>query len=158
MKGEHFIALQRQILAEVVEQPLMQRMGLKDGDLYGAAVAATASLRSGDFDKALNAFAHLLLLDPVNPDFHAGLAEAALGVNDYAIALQSASVVVAANPSAPDGYFLSARACIGLKEPALALEDLAEAERLALKSGAAAIIDATRKLRALIRDAEPAAQ
>lgn len=158
MQGERLVALQKQILAEVVETPLMQRLGLKDGDLHGAAVAATFALQTGDFQKALKDFAYLVVLDPINPDFHAGLAEAALGLEEFSIALQSASVVVASKPTSPDGYFLSARACLGMGEFALALEDVAESERWAQTAGKPAILDAVQKLKAVIRDLEAASK
>lgn len=157
MKGEHIVALQQRVKAEIVETPLIQRLGLKDGDLYGAALAATNALQAGEVERALNSFAHLLLLDPTNPEFHAGFAEAALAMNEHAMALQSASVVVASRPNSPDGYFLSARACIGLGEPALALEDLAETEIWAQKAGKPGLVEAARKLRALIGEVRPAA-
>ena len=157
MQGEKLGALQKQIMAEVVETPLMQRLGLRDGDLHGAAVAATLALRSGDLQKALKDFAYLVVLDPTNADFHAGLAEAALSLDEFFIALQSASVVVAAKPTSPDGYFLSARACLGMGEMGLALEDLAETERWAQKAGKPAITDAVQKLKAIIQEMEAAA-
>lgn len=154
MQGERLVALQKQILAEVVETPLMHRLGLKDGDLHGAAVAATSALHSGDFQKAIKDFAYLVVLDPINPDFHAGLAEAALSLEEFTIALQSASVVVASKPTSPDGYFLSARACLGMGEFALALDDIAETERLAQTAGKSAILEATQKLKTVIRELE----
>lgn len=155
MQGEHLAALQKQIMADLVETPLMHRLGLKDGDLYGAAVAATQALHAGDFQKALKDFAYLVILDPTNGDFHAGLAEAAIGIDEFDIALQSASVVVASKPASPDGYYLSARACMGMGEIGLALEDLDEAERHAQAAGRPAILEAAQKLKVILRDMEP---
>jgi predicted Zn-dependent protease len=150
MSANIFKDLQDQIKGDYLDNPPVKRLGLQPGDLYGAANAATAALHSGDRDTAFRAFAHLVLLDPANADFHAGLAEAALAMEGYELALQSASVVVASRPDAPDGYYLSARACLGMGEHGLALEDLAEVERHATKPGQQSFLAAAQKMRVAI--------
>lgn len=148
-------ALQDQIKGDYLDNPPVRRLGLEPGDLYGAASAATAALQAGDRDTAFRLFAHLVLLDPANADFHAGLAEAALAMEGYELALQSASVVVATRPDAPDGYFLSARACMGLGEHDLALEDLADVERHATKPAQQPFVAAAQKMRLAINGLRP---
>lgn len=142
--------LQTQIKGDYLDNPPVQRLGLEPGDLFGAASAATAALHAGDKDTAFRSFAYLVLIDPANPDYHAGLAEAALAMEGYELALQSASIVVASRPASPDGYYLSARACIGLGEYGLALEDLAEMERHATGQGQQGFLAAAQRMRVAI--------
>lgn len=150
MQGKLTAAFQQQVKELMVDTPLLQRLGLQRNDLHGAAKAADAALQSGNLEQAFKSYAHLVMLDPTNADFHAGLAEVALDLGHFAMALQSASVVVATRPTAPEGYFLSARACIGMDEPTLALEDLAETERWAVKAGKPAYTAAAQKLRVMV--------
>lgn len=150
MQGTLTAAFQKQIMETLVETPLYKRLGLQRNDLAGAARAADSALHGGNAEEAFRGFAHLVMLDPTNADYHAGLAEAALDLGNFDMALQSASVVVATRPTAPEGYFLSARACIGMEEPALALEDLAETERWAVKAGKPVYAAAAQKLRVLV--------
>lgn len=154
MQGSLTATFQQEIKAALVDTPFHERLGLRREDLHGAALAADAAARSGNLDEAFRSFAHLVMLDPTNPDYHAGLAEVSLDLGNFAMALQSASVMVAARPTAPEGYFLSARACIGLEEPALALEDLAETERWAAQAGKSAYAAAAQRLRALLDGAK----
>ncbi len=143
-------AFQKRIRDEIVEKPLIERLGLKPGDLNGAANGAFAAMQAGDHASAFQGFAHLVMVDPTNADFHAGLAEAALELGHHALALQSASVIVATRGGEPEGYFLSARACLGLGEPALALEDLAQTEAMAQRAGKPAYAAAAQRMRSLI--------
>lgn len=151
--GKLTAELTEQVRQQLVAVPLRDRLGLQDGDLFGAASAATEALRAGDLEAALKGFAHLVILDPMNADFHAGLAEAALALGHNELALQSASVIVAQRPASGEGYFLSARACFGLGETALALEDLLAAEAMARKSGQSAHVVAAQRMRAVVEAA-----
>ena len=153
MQGKMVAAFQQRVRAEVVDKPLIERLGLKAGDLDGAAHGAFVAMQAGDLESAFKGFANLVLVDPTNAGYHAGLAEVALELGHHALALQSASVIVATRGAEPEGYFLSARACLGLGEPALALEDLTQTEAMARRSGKPAYAAAAQKLRALIGSA-----
>ncbi len=143
-------ALQAEVMELLVERPVVEKLGLKREDLYGAALASAEALQAGDHERAFNGFCHLVMLDPMNPAYHHGLAEVALELGHYPLALQSASVIVASTPRRPEGYFLSARACLGLGEPELALEDLGQVETLGREVGQPALVAAAQKLRVLI--------
>ncbi|WP_163850639.1 hypothetical protein [Pseudooceanicola aestuarii] len=140
-------------LTDLALNPIRDRLGLKDGDLKGAALAGKRALDQGQALEALNIFRTLVLLDPLAIDPQIGLAEAALAGGLNELAMQCASVVVAQAPRRAEGYLLSGRAAMAMGETDVAQEDLAEAQRHAEEAGATDLAAEARNCLARLQDA-----
>ena len=111
----------------LVEQPIIDRLGLSEAHFHGVYTAAMERLASGDVDSAFRDLANLVLMAPMSMQFQLGLAQAALRAEVPELALQAAAAVIALAPNRPEGYLLSGQACLAMNERALAREDLADA-------------------------------
>lgn len=139
------------IATELVENPLLARLGLEPSDLYGPMMQARNELLAGNAEGAFQKFARLVLVDPMNVEFQLGMGEAALALELPEIAMQSAALIITEAPDRPEGFLLSGRACLAMGEPALALEDLADAESRAQTAGNEAMARAVSQLAAAAR-------
>lgn len=109
---------------------LREQLGLDVDHLLPGLDIATARLRRRDGEDALRICAALVLCDPSEPRFHAGLATCALEIGVHAVALRAASAVIALTPASPLGYHLSGHAYAGLQDYDNAIADFTEALRL----------------------------
>ncbi len=139
---------------ELVDNPVIDRLGLKEEHFYGAVVQANDKLSKGDVEGAFQDYCKLVLISPESTTFQLGLAQTAIATGMLDLGLQAASAVVMMQPDKPEGYFQSGRACFMMKEFGLAAEDLKEA--LDKCSGDARYNDLAKSARALLLKAEDA--
>ncbi len=127
--------------------PLRALLALDVEHLLPGLDIAERKLRQGDTQGALRTYATLVLCDPGEPRFQAGLAACALELGIHAVALRAASALIAVEPAGARGYHLSAHAYVGLADYGSAADDFTEARRLADRAGERAIAhDCTRML------------
>lgn len=127
--------------------PLRALLALEVEHLLPGLDIAETKLRQGDTQGAMRTYATLVLCDPGEPRFQAGLAACALELGIHAVALRAASALIAVEPAGARGYHLSAHAYAGLADYDSAADDFAEARRLADRAGEPAIArDCTRML------------
>lgn len=122
---------EKDILGEIhrrlVDEPIIERLGLTEAHFHGVYSAAMERLAGGDVDSAFRDFANLVLLAPTSVQFQLGLAQAALRAGVPELAMQAAAAIIALAPDRPEGFLLSGQACLAMDERDLALEDLNDA-------------------------------
>jgi Flp pilus assembly protein TadD len=111
------------ILAGAIREDL----GLDAEDLRLGLTVARNQLLRGAKQEALRTYVALVLCEPMNGDFQAGLANCAAQLGEHHLTLQAASALIALQPRDPRGYYLSGRACLALGHRAEAKEDLTDA-------------------------------
>jgi Flp pilus assembly protein TadD len=113
------------------ETTLSQVMDLNPDALNAAANYAANLTARGAFGEAIEIFATLALIDPMNVEVQVGLATCANGLGEHDLAIQAAAMIITLAPSDPRGYMLSGKNClmIGLYEEAR--EDLTDARQRA---------------------------
>lgn len=120
---------------------LRKELGLESIDLMAGLDIARNHLKRGATPEAMRIYATLVLCEPANIEFQAGLANCALVMGEYHLALQAASALIALAPTDPRGFFFSGRACMGLGHYPEAVEDLGDAVQLGRKAMNAAIVN-----------------
>ncbi len=107
-----------------------KQLGLEQEDLKPGLVMAKGLMDAGRWDKALEVFLGLILLDPADVDVQLGLSNCALQLQQYSLAIEAASAAMVLSPSNPRSYYYSGAACLALGHIAEAREDLEETVRL----------------------------
>jgi predicted Zn-dependent protease len=116
-----------EIQRNLVDNPLIERLGLSEEHFAPIYDRAMERLAAGDIEAAFRDMANLVLLSPTSVQFQLGLAQVALRADLPELAMQAAAVIVAQAPDRPEGFLLSGQACLAMGEPGLAREDLADA-------------------------------
>lgn len=123
--------LEQDILGEIqrrlVDEPIIERLGLKERHFASNFRAAMKKMEDGDLPAAFKDMANLVLLAPTSVQFQLGLAQVALRANVPELAMQAAAAIIALAPDRPEGFLLSGQACLAMGEVSLAQEDLADA-------------------------------
>lgn len=116
-----------EIQRQLIEQPIVERLGLTEKHFAVSYNRAMEKLAAGDTPAAFRDIANLVLLAPTSVQFQLGLAQVALQAGLPELAMQAAAAIIALAPDRPEGFLLSGQACLAMGEPALAREDLADA-------------------------------
>lgn len=132
--------------AALLNGHIRDALGLASEDLAIGLEVARNLLQRGATAEALRVYAGLILCEPTNPTFQAGLANCALVAEEYHLALQAASAVIALAPRDPRGYLISGRACLGLGAFGEAGEDLRDAVTLGREARDAVAVEEARRL------------
>jgi len=113
------------------EATLSQILELNPDALNAAANQAASIAARGAFREAIEIYATLALLDPMNVEFQVGLATCATELSEHDLAIQAAATIITLAPSDPRGYLLSGKNCLMIGHYQEAREDLADAQRFA---------------------------
>jgi Flp pilus assembly protein TadD len=132
----------RRVLAGAIREDL----GLASEDLRFGLHVARNQLMRGAKQAALRTYAALVLCEPMNAEFQAGLANCASQLGDHHLALQAASAVIALDPRNALGYYLSGHACLALGHRDEAREDLLDAVSFGRAAKEAKIVVESEKL------------
>lgn len=128
---EKIDVLEKDILGEIqknlVEDSIMNRLGLTEDHFESIYNRAMERLEGGDVDAAFRDMGNLVLLSPTSVQFQFGLAQVALQAELPELAMQAAAVIITLAPDRPEGFLLSGQACLAMGEHDLAREDLADA-------------------------------
>ena len=124
MDNKEILALVQQ---EMVEEPIMARLGLAEDHFHGVMVGASRKLAAGKPMEALQDYSNLVLISPLSVEFQIGLADSASQAGFPELAMQAAAFVIQNAPDRPEGYLLSGKACLAMGEPELAKEDFSDA-------------------------------
>jgi predicted Zn-dependent protease len=116
-----------EIQRRLVDEPIIERLGLSEAHFHGTYSQAMEKLAAGDLQAAFRDIAILVLLAPTSVNFQMGLAQIALRAGVPELAMQAAAAIIAIAPDRPEGFLLSGQACLAMDEPELAREDLQDA-------------------------------
>ncbi len=121
-------------------------IGFGRSELDIALATANQRLLSGDSKKALEIYAFLVFLQPLEVEYQCGLANCAIQLREYEIALYASSSIVGLAPLDCRGFYFSAAACLGLGLLDEAREDIAYALALAKNESDKSFYEASHRL------------